>query len=89
MTCQEMLRLLNEYIDGEIDPSLCAEFEHHLAGCDPCQVVIDTLRRTVTLYREGARYELPAAVHDRLHAELRRRWRARHGGSATSGTDAG
>ena len=77
MTCQEMLRLLNAYVDGEIDPRLCEAFEHHLEGCDPCRIVIDTLRRTITLYRGEQHVELPKPLHDRLHAELRARWRSR------------
>jgi anti-sigma factor RsiW len=74
MTCEDMLRLLGEYVDAEIDPALCAEFERHLAGCDPCKVVVDNIRRTITLYKGEEVYELPAGFHDRLHQALRKRW---------------
>ena len=79
MKCDDMLKLLNEYVDGEIDPAICEDFDRHLVGCDPCQVVIDTIRRTVTLYKGDAVHELPLEFRARLHATLRERWRQRQG----------
>jgi anti-sigma factor RsiW len=81
MKCEELLNLLNEYVDGTADPAICAEFEQHLAGCNPCQVVIDNIRKTITLYREGQPYELPLAFRDRLHRVLRERWNEIHPGN--------
>jgi anti-sigma factor RsiW len=74
MKCHELLKLLNEYVDGTVDPALCEEFERHMAGCDPCQVVVDNIRKTITLYREGQPYELPVQFRERLHAALRQHW---------------
>ena len=78
MKCDELLRILNEYVDGTLDPSFCVELEKHMAGCDPCQVVVDNLRKTITLYRHGEPYELPAPFREQLHAMLRQRWQAKH-----------
>ena len=75
MKCEEMLAFLNEYVDGTIPPSICAEFEKHMAGCNPCQIVVDNIRNTITLYKNGQPYELPVQVHDRLHECLRDRWK--------------
>ena len=74
MKCEELLAMLNEYVDGTVDPSLCEEFEKHMAGCNPCQVVVDNIRKTITLYKEGEPYELPVEFRQRLHAALRQRW---------------
>lgn len=74
MKCAELLAMLNEYVDGTVDPAICEEFEKHLAGCNPCQVVVDNIRQTITLYRNGKPYELPVEFHNRLHAALRQRW---------------
>jgi anti-sigma factor RsiW len=78
MKCEELLSLLNEYVDGTADPAICEEFERHLAGCNPCQVVIDNIRKTITLYREGQSYELPAEFRNHLHNTLRERWKQAH-----------
>lgn len=80
MTCEELLRLLNDYVDGDIGPAVCEGFESHLAACNPCQVVVDTIRKTITLCREGTCHEVPLEFRDRLHRALRERWKAREGG---------
>jgi len=78
MKCAELLAALNEYVDGTVDPAICEEFEKHMAGCNPCQVVVDNIRQTVTLYKEGKPVELPAAFRQRLHGVLRQRWNETH-----------
>lgn len=78
MKCEELLKMLNEYVDGNVDPGVCESFEKHLAGCNPCQVVVDNIRKTITLYKDGQPYELPLQVHERLHTTLRERWKAKH-----------
>ena len=75
MKCEEMLAVLNEYVDGTIDPAICADFEKHMAGCNPCQVVVDNIRKTITLYKDGLPYELPVKFRAQLHDALRARWR--------------
>jgi hypothetical protein len=73
-TCGELLALLNEYVDGGVDPSICKEMESHLAGCNPCRVVVDNLRKTITLYRNDVPCELPTRFRSRLHTALRKCW---------------
>jgi anti-sigma factor RsiW len=77
MKCEELLAALNEYVDGAIELESCKAFEKHLEGCNPCQVVVDNIRRTITLYKEGEPYELPKEFHDQLHRRLREKWRAK------------
>jgi len=78
MKCEELLKLLNEYVDGTVDPAICEEFEKHMAGCNPCQVVVDNIRQTITLYKNGQPCELPVQFRDELHASLRAHWRQCH-----------
>ncbi len=74
-TCGELLALLNEYVDGGVDPAVCKELESHLAQCNPCRVVVDNVRKTITLYRKDEPCALPAGFRDRLHASLREHWK--------------
>lgn len=37
MKCEDLLKAISDYIDGEIDPSICEELEKHLRDCDPWQ----------------------------------------------------
>jgi anti-sigma factor RsiW len=78
MKCEELLAMLNDYVDGDIDPGVCETFEKHLAGCNPCQVVVDNIRKTITLYKDSQPVELPIEFRNRLHEALRERWKATH-----------
>jgi anti-sigma factor RsiW len=76
MTCEELLQTLNDYVDGDIDPAVCEEFQQHLAGCNPCQVVVENIRDTISLYRNGQLYEMPPEFHERLRQQLKGKWAA-------------
>ncbi len=75
MKCEELLRMLNDYVDGDLDPGLCAEFEKHFEGCDPCRIVVDTVRQTIRLYRGEEVCEIPLDFRKRLHAALYEKWK--------------
>jgi mycothiol system anti-sigma-R factor len=34
--CQETLREIERFLDGELDGSVNAAIEHHLSDCNPC-----------------------------------------------------
>ncbi len=61
---------LSEYIDGELSEDLCEEIDRHLSECGNCRVMVDTLRKTVILYREMGHAEVPADAKARLYAVL-------------------
>lgn len=75
MKCDELLAMLNEYVDGTIDPAICDDLQQHLAGCNPCQIVVDNIRKTITLYKNGQPHELPVEFREKLHRVLREHWR--------------
>ncbi len=70
--CQQMLTQLNDYVDGELAPGLCIELETHMADCENCRVVLDTLGKTIYLVKQLDEEpdELPEDVEQRLFAIL-------------------
>ena len=69
--CDQILGSLSEYIDGELKAELCAVLEAHLQECENCRIVVNTLRKTIELYRETSTPdELPGEVRQRLYAKL-------------------
>jgi predicted anti-sigma-YlaC factor YlaD len=74
MKCHDLLKALNEYIDGNKSLPLCAEFEDHLAGCNPCRVVVDNIRQTIELYKDDKPYPMPDEFRRRLHSSLKASW---------------
>ena len=69
--CKNLLGSLSDYIDGEASRELCLEIERHVAGCQNCRVVVDTLRKTISLYQSSSNpAEMPAEVRERLYRTL-------------------
>jgi hypothetical protein len=77
MTCEELLAALNDYIDDASILAIAKEFADHLQGCNPCQVVVDNIRKTIQLYRDGEPYPMPPRFTQRFQQALRDRWKAR------------
>ena len=79
MKCDNLLKMLNDYVDGDIDPGICADLEEHLEHCDPCSVVVDNIRNTIKLCQdEEVIYEIPLRFREELHDSLRRKWTDTH-----------
>lgn len=69
--CRELLGSLSDYVDGTLSERLCQEIERHMNECQNCRVVVDTLRKTVSLYHRTAEAaELPGSVRERLYRTL-------------------
>jgi hypothetical protein len=83
MTCDELLKALNDYIDDETVLAFYTEFADHLAGCNPCQVVVDNVRKTIKLYQNCEPYPMPAEFEQRLSAELKLAWQRKFQRSAS------
>jgi len=68
--CQHLLGQLSDYVDGELEQTLCEEIECHLADCQNCRIVVDTLSKTVALYRTQGQSPVPGDVEERLYKVL-------------------
>lgn len=77
MTCTDFLSKLTDYFDGEISPELLDEVRAHSAGCRHCEVVLDTTRQTIEVYRDHQHFELSVELQERLHTTIMRRFRER------------
>jgi anti-sigma factor RsiW len=75
-SCKDHLGALSDYLDGDLSPEFCTEIERHLAECGDCRIVVDTLRKTVMLYRAYGHEEVPDDAKARLIAvlELEQKW---------------
>jgi anti-sigma factor RsiW len=47
MTCQELVELVTEYLEGTLSPTDAQRFEEHIELCPMCQVHLEQLRMTV------------------------------------------
>jgi len=45
--CKAMFAELSNYLDEQLDDSLCEELERHLGGCEPCKAFLASLEATI------------------------------------------
>lgn len=69
LTCQELVELVTEYLEGSLPAAERARFEEHVMTCPPCRIHIDQMRRTISVVGRLSEESLsPAAEHDLLDA---------------------
>lgn len=70
--CKTLLGSLSDYADGNLSEELCQKIESHIAECQNCRIVVDTLRKTIYLYHKSAAEppEIPGVVRERLFRTL-------------------
>ena len=72
-TCQDMVELVTDYLDGSLTRTDRRRFEAHLSGCDHCTEFLQQIRTTVALTGSLAGDDLNPARQGELLA-LFRRW---------------
>jgi anti-sigma factor RsiW len=68
MTCQELVELVTEYLEGTLTVELRARFEKHLAVCPGCVDYLDQVRRTIAATGHLSEESLEPAARDQLMA---------------------
>jgi anti-sigma factor RsiW len=49
LSCQELVELVTDYLDGALPPAERVRFDAHIAGCDGCTGYLEQIRATITL----------------------------------------
>jgi len=70
MTCTEFLKILDDVLDESIAVETRTEIELHLRQCGHCEVVMNTTRKTIEIFRRHEIYEVPTEVSERLHSVI-------------------
>jgi hypothetical protein len=65
MTCTEFLAQMTDYFDGQVEPELLSEIQSHLCECHHCEILVDTTRQTIRVYRDHQVYDLTEDVRER------------------------
>jgi hypothetical protein len=82
LDCGDVRDKLSEFIDQDELDELCRAIEQHLAHCRDCRVEVDTLKKTIVLYRSDRGPATPVTVSAALRSVL-----AREYGEAPSPSD--
>jgi predicted anti-sigma-YlaC factor YlaD len=71
ITCQEVVELVNDYIEGALPPDQVVLFEQHLNFCQGCESYVDQMRTTVAAVGQLREEDLPPETRDRLMGAFR------------------
>ena len=74
LRCIDVVRVVNAYVDGEIDTAERARIERHLEGCQGCQAAIDQFQTVIRLAGRLTPADvasLDPLIRDRLMTTLR------------------
>src|SRR5260370_7286844 len=68
--CKEMFAELSNYLDDELDDSLCEELEKHMDGCEPCKAFLLSLEKAIRQCRIAPNESPDPRIAPRLRLEF-------------------
>lgn len=75
--CDKLMRMMGEFLDGEIETECCEEFEKHVEKCEKCSIVLRTTQTTIEIYQEHYHEhvcdEIPDGIRHRVYRSIRER----------------
>ena len=75
ISCQELVELVTDYLEGALASDETALFEQHLNFCEGCVWYVEQMRATIAVAGRLAEEDLPGEDRDRLLSAFRG-WRA-------------
>jgi anti-sigma factor RsiW len=76
LSCQELVELVTDYLDGALPTAERARFESHIANCDGCRAYLEQIRVTIRLSGTLRPEQLDPAAEEAL-LEAFRDWKRR------------
>ena len=68
--CPDVLTLFSQHLEGDLDPSVCATMEAHLAQCLHCRDSCESLKRTLAVCRQLPTPDVPAPIAASIRAAI-------------------
>jgi len=71
LSCSKVYEHLCDNLDSKLDSESCRKIKAHIKGCKNCSALLDSLKKTVFLYRSYPAPILPAKAKKDLFAVIR------------------
>jgi predicted anti-sigma-YlaC factor YlaD len=71
ISCQEVVELVTDYLEGAMSPEDVARFDHHLSLCEGCVFYVEQIRMTIAAVGRIGEEDVPPEVRDDLVAAFR------------------
>jgi hypothetical protein len=69
--CKQVVLHICDNLDEGINSARCREIRKHLAKCPNCTAYLNSMKKTVSLYKRVKDPRLPGKVRLRLHSILK------------------
>jgi anti-sigma factor RsiW len=66
LSCQELVELVTDYLEGALPADERSRFEEHIASCNGCRVYLEQMRMTIRLVGSLTVEALPAGPQAEL-----------------------
>ena len=73
LTCQELVEIVSDYLDGALPEANRERFDAHLETCEGCRRYLDQMRTTIHVAGTLSEEDLDPGVRDQL-LQLFREW---------------
>ncbi|HEX5900528.1 MAG TPA: zf-HC2 domain-containing protein [Solirubrobacteraceae bacterium] len=80
LSCQELVELVTDYLEGALPPAEHARFDAHIAGCEGCTMYVRQMREMLEVLGELTTDSLSPQAETELLATFRD-WKAGNGTS--------
>lgn len=70
-TCNDALKHLVDYLEGDLEVGASEELESHLAACPPCVSFLKTYKSTGKVCKKALEREMPVEMKQKLREFLR------------------
>ena len=71
MHCPEIIDHICEELDTKISSAKCREIKRHLSRCPNCTAYLDSLKKTIRLYKTYPDKKVPQKTRKQLFAVLK------------------
>lgn len=68
--CAHVFRHICENLDADLNSPQCREIKQHIESCSNCTALLDSLKKTVSLYRTLPIPTIPASSRRELYSVL-------------------
>jgi len=71
LSCQQLVELVSDYLEGALDPHTATLVEEHLADCPGCETYLEQMRQTISLLGTVSEDQLSKPTRAGLMAAFR------------------
>jgi len=74
LSCQELVELITDYLEGALSERERTRFEEHLTQCPGCRIYLDQMQRTIAVVGRLSEDDLASPARDEL-LDIFRSWK--------------